>query len=191
MMRTPSRFAFGALFALLALSIAPLAFAQAMPSGDDIPTCSDDLPTPTYNTETQTWENPCNDVVVIVGRDKFTFKDLVYEQIIPFIDGYLIQALYALAFAFFIYGMFKFFFTGGEENRQRGRQFAVWGIIGFVVLFSVWSLVMLLLQSFAPNNAWNGRTPVGNVPPGGRCSSGTQCQSGVCTLRGINTSTCE
>jgi len=76
-----------------------------------------------------------------------TFADLVYTQIIPFIDGVVIQVLYAVAFLFSIFGIFKFFFTGGEENRQRGKQFAVWGLLGFVVLFGVWSLVRILLDT--------------------------------------------
>lgn len=121
-----------------------------------------------------------------------SFKDLVYTKIIPFIDGFVIQFLYAVAFLFFIYGIFKFFFTGGEENRQKGKQFAVWGLVGLVVLFSVWSLVGILLTSF---NLGGNTAPPGSaahqVPRGGICESGLDCRSGVCTLRGIRTSTCE
>lgn len=76
-----------------------------------------------------------------------TFASLVYDQIIPFIDGVVIQLLYALAFFFFIFGMVKFFFTGGEENRTSGKKFALWGFLGLVVLFSVWSIVKLLLDT--------------------------------------------
>lgn len=76
-----------------------------------------------------------------------TFASLVYDGIVPFIDGAVLPLLYAIAFACFIFGMFKFFFTGGEENREKGKQFAFWGIIGFVVLFGVWSIVKLLLTT--------------------------------------------
>lgn len=122
-----------------------------------------------------------------------SFADLVYNQIIPFIDGYVIQTLYAVAFLFFIFGMFRFFFTGGEENRQRGKQFAVWGLLGLVILFSVWGLVQILLGSVFPGDRWGGSSQngLGNRPSGSVCTSGTQCRSGVCTLRGVHTSSCE
>lgn len=120
-----------------------------------------------------------------------TFKDLVYTQIVPFIDGYVIQLLYVLAFLFFLYGIFKFFFLGaGEENRQKGKQFIVYGLIGLVVLFSVWGLVKLTLTSIFPGGSWNGGGSVG-LPPGSRCSGSEQCASRICTLRGAYTSTCE
>jgi uncharacterized membrane protein YjfL (UPF0719 family) len=81
-----------------------------------------------------------------------SFADLVYKNIVPFIDGTLIPLLYVAALLFFLFGVLRFFFSGGEENREKGKQFAIWGIIGFVVMFSVWSLVKLLLD-FLPGGA--------------------------------------
>lgn len=81
-----------------------------------------------------------------------TFKDLVDGRIVPFIDGILIPFLYAIAFLAFVVGIVKFFFLGGEENRKQGREFALWGIIGFVVLFSLWGLVKILLGAVFPSS---------------------------------------
>lgn len=75
-----------------------------------------------------------------------TFAAWVYGIVVPIVDGGIIPLLYALAFLFFLIGMARFFFAYSEENRQKGKQFALWGIIGFVVLFSVWGLVKLLLS---------------------------------------------
>lgn len=75
-----------------------------------------------------------------------TFASLVNGKIVPIIDGSIVPLLYALAFLFFIIGVARFFFASGEESREKGKQFAFWGIIGFVVLFSVWGLVKLLLS---------------------------------------------
>jgi uncharacterized membrane protein HdeD (DUF308 family) len=75
-----------------------------------------------------------------------TFADLVYKEIVPFIDGRLIPLLYVIALLFFLFGILRFFFSGGEENREKGKMFALWGIIGFVVMFSVWSIVKILLD---------------------------------------------
>lgn len=120
-----------------------------------------------------------------------TFAQLVYADIIPFIDGYVIQTLYAFAFLFFVFGMYKFFFTGGEENRQSGKQFAVWGLLGLVVLFSVWSIVKILLMTIFPGGLMGPDPRAGLLPSGSVCSNASQCRSGVCTIRGLYTSTCE
>lgn len=73
-----------------------------------------------------------------------SFADLV-SSIALLVDRAIMPLLYALAFILFLIGMVRFFFMGGEESRQKGRVFMLWGIIGFVVLFSVWSIVRLLL----------------------------------------------
>ncbi|MEK7101289.1 MAG: hypothetical protein AAB921_04315 [Patescibacteria group bacterium] len=73
-----------------------------------------------------------------------TFANLV-DSIARLVDSAVIPLLYALAFVFFLIGMVRFFFLGGEEQRKKGRVFMLWGVIGFVVLFSVWSIVRLFL----------------------------------------------
>lgn len=73
--------------------------------------------------------------------------ETVVHSIISFVDFYVIPLLYALAFLFFLFGLFLYFFTGGEENRAKARPFVVWGLAGFVVLFSVWGIVNLLISA--------------------------------------------
>ncbi len=74
-----------------------------------------------------------------------TFLDLT-NSIVGLVDNAVIPLLYAIAFIMFLIGMVRFFFMGGEEARQKGKQFMLWAIIGFVVLFSVWGIVRLLLS---------------------------------------------
>ena len=88
------------------------------------------------------------DEFVVTGSKKNlgpTFAQWVDNTVIYFADTYIIPLLYALAFLVFIFGMFRYFFTGGEENREKGKSFAIWGIIGFVVIFGVWGIVNLLV----------------------------------------------
>ncbi len=75
-----------------------------------------------------------------------TFKDAV-DSIVKFVDTSVIPLLFALAFLFFMIGMARFFFSQSDESRQKGRQFAVWGLIGLVVLFSVWGIVNLFIAT--------------------------------------------
>lgn len=74
-----------------------------------------------------------------------TFKDIVYGSIVPIVDFAIIPLLYAFAFLFFLMGIFNLFFTDNEEKRKSGRQFAIWGVIGFAVISSVWGLVRFML----------------------------------------------
>jgi hypothetical protein len=75
-----------------------------------------------------------------------TFADLVDKMIIPFFDQAVIPLLYILAFLFFVGGIAIYFFTGGEENRQKGRSFVLYGLMGMVIIFGLWGIVRLLLS---------------------------------------------
>lgn len=81
------------------------------------------------------------------GASGTTFEQLVNGKIVPIIDGSLIPLLYAFAFLFFMYGIARFFFSDSEEKRKEGRQFAIWGLVGFFVMFSVWGIVRVLLSA--------------------------------------------
>lgn len=63
--------------------------------------------------------------------------------IINLINGILVPVLMAIAFIVFLWGVFKYFILGATEEKSRtdGRQFVLWGIIGFVVILSIWGLV--------------------------------------------------
>lgn len=76
-----------------------------------------------------------------------SLKDLTGD-IVEFVNASIIPLFYTLAFLLFIIGMVRFFFFGGEENRAKGKTFMLWGIIGFVVMFSVWGIVRILLTTF-------------------------------------------
>ena len=83
-----------------------------------------------------------------------TFKQIVEGPIMR-IGDLLVTLLYAIAFLVFIFGIFKYFFGSGanaEENRQKGKQLMLWGVISLAVLFAVWGIVKVLLgllQSWA------------------------------------------
>ena len=81
-----------------------------------------------------------------------TFKDFVgggTTGIIGFINLVVVPFIFTLAFAAFLWGVFNYFIWHGADpdKRSAGRQFILWGIIGMVVLFSVWGLVNILLAT--------------------------------------------
>ncbi len=77
-----------------------------------------------------------------------TFADLVYNTIVPMIDAVFVPLLYSIAFLFFLIGVVRYFFSESDDKRKEGRSFALWSLIALAVMFSVWGLVRLLLNTF-------------------------------------------
>ena len=69
--------------------------------------------------------------------------------IIGALNTIVVPLIFAFAFAAFIWGVVNYFFFHGDDETRRGegRQFIFWGILGMVVLLSVWGLVRLLLST--------------------------------------------
>ncbi len=81
-----------------------------------------------------------------------TFKEFIGDSttgtgIIGVITTSIVPVIFALAFLFFVWGVVNYFFFQGsnEEAREKGRQFVFWGILGLVVLFSVWGFVNIVV----------------------------------------------
>ena len=88
-----------------------------------------------------------------------SFKDYVGNGSTGFIgllNTVVVPVILALAFLVFVYGVVNYFFlhAGDEKKREEGRTFILWGLLGMVVLFSVWGFVNLLLSTL-------GLTPTG------------------------------
>ncbi len=62
------------------------------------------------------------------------------------VNQVLVPLVFALAFLLFIYGVFKYVIQGGgdPDERDKGKQLMIWGIIGFVVMVSLWGIVNML-----------------------------------------------
>jgi small-conductance mechanosensitive channel len=83
--------------------------------------------------------------------------DTYSQQIVAFINFVLVPLLTAVAFITFLYGVFNYFIRGADnsEKRSEGSMFVLYGVIGFVIIFSLWGLV-------------NVGVSVLGVPTGGR-----------------------
>ena len=77
--------------------------------------------------------------------------------VIYLINIALVPVLIAIAFFYFIIGIYKYFFLGANNDvaRAEGRQFVLWSVVGFVAIFSLWGLVALATNTFsiAPGGA--------------------------------------
>jgi hypothetical protein len=71
------------------------------------------------------------------------------------VNWLLVPVLIAIAFIVFLWGVYKYFIYGADsdEARKTGRQFVLWGIIGFVIITSVWGLVNIVKTTVIPSGA--------------------------------------
>jgi hypothetical protein len=121
------------------------------------------------------------------------------------INNYIVPVVFAVAFLMFLIGVYRYFIAGGasEEKVQEGQKFVLWSVIGFVIMFSIWGLVNLFINTLgfdsntrpalpkfgAPGNTTNAaNTNAGNpgIPGGstvnqiGGPSNGSIGQGGSC-----------
>lgn len=81
-----------------------------------------------------------------------SFKDFIgngSSGIVGILNTVVVPVIFAFAFAVFVWGVVKYLFIhgGDEAKRAEGRQFVLWGVLGMVVLFSVWGFVNIMLST--------------------------------------------
>jgi hypothetical protein len=74
--------------------------------------------------------------------------------VINMINSVGVPLLFSLAFFVFIFGIFQYFILsrGNEEAQQTGRNFMIYGLVGFFLMLSVWGLVNILTGSIGLNS---------------------------------------
>lgn len=61
----------------------------------------------------------------------------------------LILLMFSLALVYFAYGVLKFLsLEAGDKARDEARKAIMWGIVGMVVMFSVYGLIRFVLDTF-------------------------------------------
>lgn len=80
------------------------------------------------------------------------YKDLI----IWFVNSVLVPVLIAIAFITFLWGVYKYFIYEDNE-REEGKKFVLYGIIGFVIIVSVWGLVNMVKNTLIPSSAGDVR----------------------------------
>ena len=76
----------------------------------------------------------------------------VLDRIDQYIINPIISLLFVLALLFFLWGVFQFILNmDNEDARTSGKQHMVWGIVGLLIMFSVWAIMTFIsgtLQQF-------------------------------------------
>ena len=76
-----------------------------------------------------------------------TFYQLLYN-IEYFILNPLIYLIFALALLIFLYGVFEFIKNSDDaEERKKGGQHILWGIVGMAIMFSAYGIINFVLNT--------------------------------------------
>ena len=71
-----------------------------------------------------------------------------------FLNTTIVPFLLSVAFLVFIWNVTRYFIIGGSNSdaQEKARSLALWGIIAFVVILSLWGIVNLLVSGFGLGN---------------------------------------
>ena len=74
----------------------------------------------------------------------------LFSLVLTDLNTYVVPLIFAIAFIVFLWGVFQYFIAGGADEGKRadGRNFILYGIIGFVIMFSLWGIVNILIGTF-------------------------------------------
>ncbi len=70
--------------------------------------------------------------------------------ILNFLSSTIIPFLLAIAGLVFFWNIARFFIIGGDntESQEKARSHALWGIIAFVIILSLWGIVNMFVNGF-------------------------------------------
>jgi hypothetical protein len=100
----------------------------------------------------------------------------LFTFVLNIINNVLVPIVFAVAFLMFIFGVYRYFIQGGAnpEKVAEGRKFVMWSIIGFVIMFSIWGLINLFINTLGFGGASMPGIPTFN---GGTGSTNTTANS--------------
>ncbi len=81
----------------------------------------------------------------------------------------LMPLLVALGVVYFIWGVVSYVIAKEEEAKKAGRDKMIYGLIGLVVIVSVWGLVAILKKTFGVTSNQNTQIPCIPIPPNLTC----------------------
>lgn len=81
------------------------------------------------------------------------FGDLLTD-ILRFANNILIPFIIGIGFLVFVYGMFKYFIAGGQndDKQKEGKALMIYATLGFVLIVVFWGVVNLLASSTGLDN---------------------------------------
>ena len=84
-------------------------------------------------------------LVPMIAAAQFGKVDNFFGNISEFVNDVLVPFVFVIAFIIFIVGVARYFiWAGAEEEKEKAKSLMLWGILGFVLMVSIWGIVNLL-----------------------------------------------
>jgi phosphotransferase system glucose/maltose/N-acetylglucosamine-specific IIC component len=65
----------------------------------------------------------------------------------------IIMLLFAISFVYFVYGIITFIrLEPGDAKKTEARNAIIWGIVGMVIMFSVYGILTFIFDTFGIKN---------------------------------------
>ena len=69
----------------------------------------------------------------------------------------LILLAFGLSLVYFVYGVIKFLsLEAGDKNKKEAQDAILWGIVGMVIMFSVFGIIRFVLSTVGVNPSVGG-----------------------------------
>lgn len=79
---------------------------------------------------------------------KTTFSTLI-AYIVCIINTSIIPFVFGLALVAFLYGVVRYVLnTENENEREKGKQFMIWGVVALTVMVAIWGIVAIFGNTF-------------------------------------------
>ena len=75
----------------------------------------------------------------------------------------IVPLLVTLGVVYFVWGVVQYIMTGDEAKKKEGRTKMIYGIIGLVVIITMWGLVFMVKNTFGIENVGNVQLPTLNI----------------------------
>ena len=90
---------------------------------------------------------------------------VTYLYVFTSLLNYIVPVIFAIAIIYFFWGVVKFVIADSEQAKDKGRDTIVYGLIGLVVMFSVYGLIKVVQKTFGIDKAGSQlTTPTLTVP---------------------------
>lgn len=97
--------------------------------------------------QVNTVPQPC--IVLTTSMTNVTDFCGLASYVIGLLQNAVIPLLMTLAVAFFVWGVTQYVLNpASSEEREKGQQYMIWGILGLFVIVAVWGLVAILTNTF-------------------------------------------
>ena len=88
----------------------------------------------------------------------------VADELLWTINNVVIPLIFAVAVVVFLWGIFRgYIFKRGEEEVKTAHQMLIWGIVGLVIMISLWGIINAVANTFGLNYYQNYQPPLPQI----------------------------